>query len=213
MDSGGPVLAIEAAGCCIVVNRRSLDLLQVLDVLGVGVQGANAGARRRPSIGALKLGVRQRIHEDVDDLTTEIPWWARTQQRQDQVGTFPEGPSTQSEAEVRAVIWDSHLGGDIDQASNSQGAVQGDPNKRSPCSAEPALQHVVAERHRLVEIANNIVDAVAGKFWNCVIVKLGYRTGEVVLDFRVKLKDGTVRPLERVVLRESLKVRGRATSC
>ena len=139
-----------------------------------------------------------RIAKAVGDVAEQVAWVRGPEDRQHQIGAVGNAPCRQRDPEIVGVVGDADLGADIDQSADPDRRVDQKPPQRVAGQIHPALQHVVGEDDRRVQVLQEIVHRVAHRRRQHRAVGVRHRHQDRPVDPLVEVEDRPVGVLERV---------------
>ena len=128
---------------------------------------------------------------------------------QDQIRAFRDAALAQGDAEIIVVIGDAELAGDIDQPADADGGIDHDAAEGVGGLVAIALQHVIGQHHRRIQVGEGIVDAVAHRLGHRVAIDFGDRAGDGMVQLDVEIEDVAIGLFPGIILGQRLRA-GRA---
>src|SRR5689334_17724895 len=165
------MLAIETARRRVEIDGRTLDLVERFDIAGAQIDETETGADTVIERAVVPAEIGERVHEIVRDHSRRIARIAGTGERQDEIRTFADAPNAQRLTEILVMRRNTDLGRDVDKAADTQCRIDDHTAERLSGAVGRSLQLVVAEGHRLAEIAEHVVNAVARELRDRMVVE------------------------------------------
>src|SRR5690348_1208621 len=112
-------------------------------------------------------------------------------------------------AEIAGLFLDTPARRDVEYAADPDGAIERETLGCPTGTREFCLEHIVREDHRLVEVAEEITDGVLARVWDNVVIDLGERLDQPLIEEHVESENMPVQRLKRIIIRLELGARGR----
>ena len=120
-----------------------------------------------------KRDIGQGIEGDIHAGAHQVAGRLGTGKGQHQIGAFGDAGLAQGDAEIIVMAGNADLAGDIDQAADADGGIDHDAAEGVGGLVAVALQHVIGQHHRRIQVGQGIVDAVAHRLGHHVAIALG----------------------------------------
>ncbi|VFT62525.1 Uncharacterised protein [Pseudomonas aeruginosa] len=131
-----------------------------------------------------------RADVDIRNLRRRVAQRARAEQRQHDVRAAADTPVAQGLAEVLVVALQPHRGRHVDQASQTEGAVEQQPAGVHAGVAELGLQQVVGQVLHVADVIEEVVHPILDEVRGDLLVALGQRFQRIGVQGVVEGEDG-----------------------
>ena len=152
----------------------------------------------------MELGIGEGVEGIVDAGAQQVARRLGAYKRQHQIGAFLHPRLAQGDAHVVVVIGDAYLAGHVDQPADAHRGIDHHAAKGVADFGTVALQHVIGQDHRRIQVGQEIVHPVAGHFRHHVAIALGDGAGHGMVQLHVEIEDGAVGLFPGVTLCQRL---------
>src|SRR5262245_6409039 len=135
----------------------------------------------------------------VDGLAARVARERRAEQRQHQIWTGRHAPTAQRLPEIFVMLRNTHRRRRIEQPRNSDGGVHQQASGRLQCGSAVELKHLVDDGLDVVEVREEVADALAHETRQDEVVGTDRGIQEVFVRVRVEPVDRSVNAIPRIV--------------
>ena len=154
----------------------------------------------------------RRGREEIDAEAESVAKVRRTEEQQHQIGSAVHAPGVERLAEITCLLRQAALRRRIEQPANAKCGVEEKTVEGDAGRIASSLQQIVGEDSRLGEVIDEGPDAVAQELRDSLAIAFGNRLDDRLVQRGVRIEDGPVQRLERIVGRDAFGGRRRATA-
>ena len=200
LDVGFPFLAIEAAQRGVVVDRRLLDVVEIVGHQRVLVDDGEAEPAGREVLPAgvfepERERIQERIHHQPADRIARI---GGPEHGQHQIKSLAHSPDRKRLPEILVVGLEVDVLGHVEQAAEAGRGVHRGATDRDQRTPALSLHQVVGENRRALQVLQEVVDDIAHVHGHVFVVKKAHRSQQQVLQDLVEVEDHAVHRFQRI---------------
>jgi hypothetical protein len=140
-----------------------------------------------------------RIDRRVDAVAEQVPHRRGPDQGDEQIGTWPHAIAAEGVAERAQVMGNADARRRVEQAADAQRGVDHEAGRRPGGARRPQLKHVVDHHHRLAEVDQEVMHALADLTRGQGAIDRRKRTDDEAVEGLLQGEAGPVDRLERVI--------------
>jgi hypothetical protein len=201
------MLTGDAAQRRIEVDGAALQLVERFDVARALVDAAGHPARPVRRVGA-RGDVAVGAGIALDRRADRIARVGGAEDGENEVGAIGDAPTVERLPEVAALLFEPVRARKVEQPAETEGGVEEKAAQGYVGALELALQQVVGEDHRFVQIVEEMADRVAPPLRKHRSIGLGDRLEQQAVDEEVEVENVAVERFKRIVDCREFRARG-----